>query len=521
MSGTFLIVDGYSILNRAYYGVPFLSSREGFPTNGIYGFYGILLRILDDRKPTHIAVAFDVHEPTFRHLRYEAYKAGRKPMPDDLKRQVPMLKQLLEDSGIPILTLPGYEADDIIGTAALKAQESGMEVLMLSGDRDLFQLVSADCMLCIPRTRNKVTVTEYYREEEFTAEYGVTPEEFISVKALMGDPSDNIPGVPHVGEKTALDLIRTYRSLDGLYGRLEEVKSARIRTLLAENEAQARLSYDLAKIERHAPLDLDLESTRFSTLYTPKAYGDFEKLQIYSLLKRFPETVRNEWKTLQTAPAGETAAAGMPAAAPKGRAKKQVIGLTGGVGCGKSTVLSFLKEDYGALILQADRIAEEVMMPGGASYDRLVELLGKDILRGDGTIDRLRMSEKVFADPSLLKKVNEIVHPDTLAEVKRRIAGAKEELIVYEAALPEEAHFDELTDAVLYVYASEQERLERLFFGRGYSFAKTESIMRRQLSEAEFRKISDAEINNNGSEEEARASLAAAMAVLKEKGKLA
>ena len=518
MSGKILIVDGYSILNRAYYGVPFLSNKEGFPTNGIYGFYGILLRLLDDRKPTHVAVAFDVHEPTFRHLRYEDYKAGRKPMPDDLKRQVPMLKQLLEDSGIPILTLPGYEADDLIGTVALKAQEEGMEALMLSGDRDLFQLVTPNCTLCIPRTRNKVTVTEYYREEEFTAEYGVTPEEFIAVKALMGDTSDNIPGVPHVGEKTALDLIRTYHSLDGLYGNLDQLKSARVRTLLTENEAQARMSYDLAKIEQHAPLDFDLAAAEFSTLYTAKAYGDFEKLQIYSLLKRFPESAKNAWK------AGQQAAAGAPAvgsAGTDGAPKKTVIGLTGGVGCGKSTILSFLKEDYGALILQADRVAEELMQPGGASYDRLVGLLGKDILRKNGMIDRPLMSGKVFADPSLLLKVNEIVHPDTLAEVKRRIAAAEESLIVYESAIPEEAHFDEITDAVLYVYASEQERLERLFFGRGYSFAKTESIMRRQMSEAEFRRIADAEVDNNGSEEEARVSLAAAMALLKEKGKLA
>lgn len=514
MSGKFLIVDGYSILNRAYYGVPFLSNREGFPTNGIYGFYGILLRLLDDRKPTHLAVAFDVHEPTFRHLRYEAYKGTRKPMPDDLKRQVPMLKQLLEDSGIPILTLPGYEADDLIGTAARRAQEKGMEVLMLSGDRDLFQLVSPDCTLCIPRTRNKVTVTEYYREEEFTAEYGVSPKEFIAVKALMGDTSDNIPGVPHVGEKTALDLIRAFHGLDELYGRLEEVKSARIRTLLAENEAQARLSYDLARIERNAPLDFDPEEAAFSTIYTPKAYLDFEKLQIYSLLKRFPEAVKNAAKEERDAGAKTPDFSSGKSTV----RKKTVIGLTGGVGCGKSTVLALLKEEYGALVLEADRIAEEMMQPGGASYDRLVGLLGQDVLRADKTIDRPKMSEKVFADPALLEKVNEIVHPDTIAEVKRRIAEAAESLIVYESAIPEEARFSEIADAVLYVWASEQERLERLFFGRGYSFAKTESIMRRQMSEAEFRRIADAEVDNNGSEEEAKASLAAAMALLKEKG---
>ena len=379
MNGTILIVDGYSILNRAYYGVPFLSSKEGFPTNGIYGFYGILMRLLDDRKPTHLAVAFDVHEPTFRHLRYDQYKGTRKPMPDDLKRQVPMLKQLLEDSGIPILTLPGYEADDLIGTVALRAEKSGMNVLMLSGDRDLFQLVSERSCLCIPRTRNKVTVTEYYHEAEFTAEYGVTPEQFIAVKALMGDSSDNVPGVPHVGEKTALDLIRNFKSLDGLYARLDEVKSARVRGLLSENEAQARLSYELVKIERNAPLEFDLEQAAFSTLYTPKAYGDFSRLQIFSLMKRFPESVKNAWKAEEEEKAGKA----VPAAEAGEKPHKRVIGLTGGVGSGKSTILSLLKEDCGALLLEADRIAEEMMQPHGASYGKLVELLGKDILRPD------------------------------------------------------------------------------------------------------------------------------------------
>ncbi|MBQ6195893.1 MAG: dephospho-CoA kinase [Lachnospiraceae bacterium] len=516
MPDKLLIVDGYSILNRAYYGVPFLSSQDGFPTNGIYGFYGILLRILEDQKPTHAAVAFDVHEPTFRHLRYAEYKGTRKPMPDDLKRQVPVLKELLQDSGIPILTLPGYEADDIMGTVGLAAEKVGMEVLLLSGDRDLFQLVSDSCCLCIPRTKNKVTVTEYYHEAEFVAEYGVTPEEFIAVKALMGDSSDNIPGVPHIGEKTALGLISRFHTLDELYRHLDEAGTPRIRTLLKENEEQARLSYELAKIDRHAPLDFSLDEARFETLYTAKAYGDFSRLQIYSLLKRFPDSVKNEWRESQkkqTEEAAESASASSDTKFPG----KMVIGVTGGVGSGKSTVLSMLREDYGALILQADTIAAEMIRPGGASYEKVISLLGKAVLRDDGTIDRARMSDLVFADPGLLDKVNAIIHPDTLAEVRRRIEEAKESLIVYESAIPEEACFDELTDAVLYVYASEDTRFERLFFGRGYSFDKTESIMRRQLSEMQFRKMSDAEVNNNGSEEEARASLAEAMKTIQGK----
>ena len=388
-----------------------------------------------------------------------------------------------------------------------------MEALMLSGDRDLFQLVSETSCLCIPRTRNKVTVTEYYREAEFTEEYGVTPEEFISVKALMGDSSDHIPGVPHVGEKTAVGLIQKFHSLDRLYAHLDEVSSVRIRTLLEENRDQAYLSYELAKIDCGAPLEFDLAEAEFSTLYTPEAYGDFQKLQIYSLLKRFPEAVRQAWEARSAAETGGPV--------PSGTARfpgRTVIGLTGGVGSGKSTVLAILKNDYGALILEADRIAEEMMQPDGASYAKLAKLLGRGVLRDDGTIDRSRMSELVFADPKLLDQVNAIVHPDTIAEVRRRIENAEEKLIVYESAIPEEARFSELTDAVLYVYASEDTRLERLFFGRGYSFDKTESIMRRQMSESEFRRLADAEVNNDGSEEEAKASLAAAMKTLRERG---
>lgn len=190
---------------------------------------------------------------------------------------------------------------------------------------------------------------------------------------------------------------------------------------------------------------------------------------------------------------------------------KTVYGLTGGVGAGKSSIMALLKENYGAYILEADRVAEEVMLPGGASYGRLAALLGADVLAGDGRIDRKKLSDRIFADPELLQKVNAIVHPDTRDEVVKRIAAAKESLVIYEAALPAEAHFDELCDAVLYVWASEETRTERLMNGRGYSREKCEAIMRQQLSEDAFRRIAAAEINNDGSPEEAAASLALAL----------
>ncbi len=222
-----VLIDGHSIINRAFYGVPELTNSEGLHTNGVYGFLNIMLKILDEEGAGHLAVAFDMPEPTFRHKMYDAYKGTRKPMPEELREQVPVLKEVLAAMEIPILTLPGYEADDILGTAAKRAAAAGMEVSIVSGDRDLLQLSDTHMKIRIPRTQRGTTTIKDYYPEDVKAEYQVTPAEFIDVKALMGDTSDNIPGVPSIGEKTATALIGQFGSIENAFAHIDEVKPPR------------------------------------------------------------------------------------------------------------------------------------------------------------------------------------------------------------------------------------------------------------------------------------------------------
>lgn len=207
-----VLIDGHSILNRAFYGVPELTNSEGLHTNAVYGFLNILFKILEEEKADHLAVAFDLKAPTFRHEMYGDYKGTRKPMPEELHEQVPVMKEVLAAMEIPILTREGYEADDILGTAAKKAQAMGIEVSIVSGDRDLLQLADTHIKIRIPKTSRGTTEIHDYYPEDVKREYQVTPAEFIDVKALMGDASDNIPGVPSIGEKTATNLIVQYHS---------------------------------------------------------------------------------------------------------------------------------------------------------------------------------------------------------------------------------------------------------------------------------------------------------------------
>lgn len=225
--GKLVLIDGHSILNRAFYGVPELTNSEGLHTNAVYGFLNIMFKILEEEKPDHLAVAFDLKEPTFRHKMYADYKGTRKPMPEELREQVPLMKEVLAAMCVPILTMAGYEADDILGTIAKRCQAEGEEVSVVSGDRDLLQLADTHIKIRIPKTSRGTTEIHDYYPEDVKREYQVTPTEFIDVKALMGDTSDNIPGVPSIGEKTATNLIVAYGSIENAYAHLDEVKPPR------------------------------------------------------------------------------------------------------------------------------------------------------------------------------------------------------------------------------------------------------------------------------------------------------
>ena len=282
-----VLIDGHSILNRAFYGVPDLTNSEGLHTNAVYGFLNIMFKILEEEKADHLAVAFDLKEPTFRHKMYEAYKGTRKPMPEELREQVPLMKEVLTSMNIPIMTLPGYEADDILGTLAKKNAANGVEVSVVSGDRDLLQLADAHIKIRIPKTSRGNTEIHDYYPEDVKREYQVTPIEFIDVKALMGDTSDNIPGVPSIGEKTATNLIVAYGSIENAYAHLEEVKPPRAKKALEEHFDMAVMSKKLAEICITCPIAFDYEDAKLENLYTPEAYQYMKRLEFKSILARF------------------------------------------------------------------------------------------------------------------------------------------------------------------------------------------------------------------------------------------
>ena len=251
-----MVIDGNSIINRSFYGVRPLTTREGVPTNAVYGFVTTLLRLLDEEKPQALCVTFDRREPTFRHLAYEGYKAQRKGMPEELAAQLPLLKELLDAMSIPRYELAGYEADDLIGTISRKCEAAGWDCVAVTGDKDSLQLITDHTMVKLVSTRMGQTTTKDMTAAAFTAEYGFAPVHMVDLKALMGDQSDNIPGVPGVGEKTALDLVRRYQSVSALYAALPDIdaRPGVIKKLQA-GEASAHMSYRLATIVTDAPLD--------------------------------------------------------------------------------------------------------------------------------------------------------------------------------------------------------------------------------------------------------------------------
>ncbi|MDD2968003.1 MAG: DNA polymerase I [Lachnospiraceae bacterium] len=296
-----VLIDGHSILNRAFYGVPPLTNAEGLPTNAVYGFLNILLKILEEEAPQFLCVAFDVKAPTFRHVAYSAYKGTRKGMPDELHEQVPILKNVLQAMGIMIIEKDGFEADDLLGTLAVRAERAGMDVSLVSGDRDLLQIATAKIKIRIPKTKAGKTEIEDYYEQDVVDKYSVTPRQFIELKGLMGDSSDNIPGVPKIGEKTATELIVKYASIQGVYDHIDEITKKSIKESLEINKELADLSLFLATINTQSEIDLNFDQLEIKNVFTAEAYEWFRRLEFKNLMKKYDDNshIQQETATYQ------------------------------------------------------------------------------------------------------------------------------------------------------------------------------------------------------------------------------
>ena len=287
LSEKILLIDGHSILNRAFYGLPDLTNSEGQHTGAVYGFLNIMFRILEEERPDYLTVAFDLHEPTFRHKIFDAYKGTRKGMPSELVEQVPLMREMLTAMGVKTVSMGGYEADDLLGTLARRSEAQGMDVTILSGDRDLLQLATDKVLIRLPKTSRGKTTIEDFHTKEVIEKYQVTPPQIIELKALMGDSSDNIPGIPGVGEKTATKLIVQYGSIENAHDHLEEVKPNKARESLRDHYDMAVLSKTLATINTESPLEYSYEEARLGNLYTPEAYELCRRLEFKNLLGRF------------------------------------------------------------------------------------------------------------------------------------------------------------------------------------------------------------------------------------------
>ena len=294
MNEKIVLIDGHSILNRAFYGLPDLTNSEGLHTNAVYGFLNIMTKILEEEKPQYLTVAFDLHAPTFRHKMFDAYKGTRKPMPEELRQQVPVIKEVLQAMGITIISQEGYEADDLLGTIARRSEEKGMDVTIVSGDRDLLQLATDKVLIRIPKTRGGKTVIEDYHTAQVLETYKVTPPQIIELKALMGDTADNIPGIPGVGEKTAAKIIGEFGTIENAHEHLEEIKPNKAKESLREHYDLAVLSKKLATINTDSPIAFEWENARLGELYTQDAYEWFKRLDFKNLLSRFEKTEAKE-----------------------------------------------------------------------------------------------------------------------------------------------------------------------------------------------------------------------------------
>jgi DNA polymerase-1 len=291
-----LLIDGNSIMNRAFYALPDMTDASGRHTNAIYGFLNMMFHFIDEEKPEYLAVAFDVHAPTFRHEMYAAYKGTRKPAPAELHEQLALIRDVLDSMGVVRVEKAGLEADDILGTLAVKSEKNGMEVSLISGDRDLLQMASDHILIRIPKTKAGGTEVEDYRPCDVLEKYHVSPHGFIELKALMGDASDNIPGVPKIGEKTAGELMVQFGTLDNIFMHVSEITKKSVRESLENNRDLAELSLRLATIKTDAEFDFTYDRARLGSLYTPEAHDMFRQLGFKNFLGRFDSSLQQSGK---------------------------------------------------------------------------------------------------------------------------------------------------------------------------------------------------------------------------------
>ncbi|KNY25222.1 5'-3' exonuclease, resolvase-like domain-containing protein [Pseudobacteroides cellulosolvens ATCC 35603 = DSM 2933] len=288
-----MLIDGNSILNRAFYGLQgkeILATSDGLFTNAVFGFINIMNKYLDEENPGYLCVAFDLKAPTFRHKEFDGYKANRKGMPKELAVQVPVIKEVLDAMNIKRLEYEGFEADDILGTVSLCAEKEGFEVVILTGDRDSLQLATDRTRIKLPVTKGWKTETEEYNHDKVIERYGVTPELFIDVKGLMGDTSDNIPGVPGIGEKTAIDLVKNFGTIENIYESLDKVEKKSVKQKLEDNRDLAFLSKRLATIDRNAPERCGLKSLQDlqkQEVDREKLYNLFKRLEFKSFIEKY------------------------------------------------------------------------------------------------------------------------------------------------------------------------------------------------------------------------------------------
>ena len=477
MGGKLVLIDGHSILNRAFFGIPDLTNSEGLHTNAVYGFLNIMFKILEEEQPDYLTVAFDVSEPTFRHKMFAEYKGTRKPMAEELRQQVPLMKEMLKAMGITVVEKGGYEADDILGTIAKQSEAKGLTVSVVSGDRDLLQLATDRIKIRIPKTKRTGTEIEDYNTKEVIEKYQVTPIEFIDVKALMGDTSDNIPGVPGIGEKTATAIIAQYGSIENAYAHVDEIRPPRASRNLKENYELAQMSKTLATIEIHAAIPYELEQAKIagiSSLYTEEAYLLCKRLEFKNLLGRFEVDTKKSRETEQFHKITSSEEAKQFLASLKGRAcgfkvvlsekEERLLGLAV---CVDGADTAFL--ELGEKLLQ-DELLSLFLNSEAASYATLdlkpqLKPLGLIEKKKYGSISLENLFDDTIAAYLLNPIKNEYPYEDIAKDYLSLFIPSRADLIgkqTYEAAMAgQEEAFLTCVCYQAYVAAAAKEKMEQ------------------------------------------------------------